>query len=129
MRVDAEKETGPVWTSVDDERCTPLGRILRRLNFDEIPQLINVLKGDMSLVGPRPERPHFVQNFKGDIPRYMTRHKIKSGITGWAQVNGYRGDTSLTERIKLDLYYMENWSIAFDIKILFFTLSAFRNAY
>ncbi|MDD5085395.1 MAG: undecaprenyl-phosphate glucose phosphotransferase [Candidatus Omnitrophica bacterium] len=129
MRPDAEKRTGPVWAKENDDRCTRLGRVLRRLNLDEVPQLWNVLVGDMSLVGPRPERPHFVEKFKGEIPRYMSRHKIKSGITGWAQVNGLRGDTSLAERIKYDIYYMESWSIAFDIKILFLTFFAFRNAY
>lgn len=129
MRPDAEKHTGPVWAKENDIRCTRLGRVLRKLNLDEVPQLWNVLVGDMSLVGPRPERPHFVEKFKGEIPRYMSRHKIKSGITGWAQVNGLRGDTSLAERIKYDIYYVESWSAAFDIKILFLTLFAFRNAY
>lgn len=129
MKVNAEALTGPVWAKESDARVTAAGRIFRRLNLDELPQIWNVLAGDMSLVGPRPERPHFVDQFKDRIPRYMSRHKIKSGITGWAQVNGYRGNTSLTERIKYDLYYMENWSIHLDIKILLRTFWAFRNAY
>ena len=129
MRPDAEKQTGPVWAQKEDDRCTPIGRVLRRFNVDELPQFWNVLRGDMSLVGPRPERPHFVDQFRGEIPRYMSRHKVKSGITGWAQVNGLRGNTSLQERIKYDLYYLENWSLPFDLEILFMTLFAFRNAY
>ncbi|MBI4550082.1 MAG: undecaprenyl-phosphate glucose phosphotransferase [Candidatus Omnitrophica bacterium] len=129
MKVNAEKETGPVWAREDDQRVTALGRFMRRTNLDELPQLWNVFKGDMSLVGPRPERPHFVRQFRDMIPRYMARHKIRSGITGWAQVNGYRGNTSLKERIKYDLYYMENWSLLLDVKILMMTLFAFKNAY
>jgi lipopolysaccharide/colanic/teichoic acid biosynthesis glycosyltransferase len=104
-----------------------VGGVLRKFNFDELPQLINVLKGEMSLVGPRPERPHFVGKFKEDIPRYMARHKIKSGMTGWAQVNGLRGNTSIEERTKYDLYYVENWSLGFDLKILFMTLAKLFN--
>jgi exopolysaccharide biosynthesis polyprenyl glycosylphosphotransferase len=129
MKINAERETGPVWAREDDQRVTPLGRFMRRTNLDEFPQLWNVFVGDMSLVGPRPERPHFVSQFRDMIPRYMARHKIKSGITGWAQVNGYRGNTSLKERIKYDLYYMENWSLLLDVKILTMTLFAFKNAY
>jgi len=129
MRIDAETKTGPVWARKEDERCLPVGRVLRRFNLDELPQFWNVFKGDMSLVGPRPERPHFVNQFRGEIPRYMARHKIRSGITGWAQVNGLRGNTSLQERIKYDLYYAENWSLLFDLEILFMTLFAFKNAY
>lgn len=129
MKVDAEKETGPVWARPNDNRRTRTGNFLRRWNIDELPQFLNVLKGDMTLVGPRPERPHFVSQFRETIPRYMARHKIKSGITGWAQVNGYRGNTSIHERIKYDLYYMENWSLMFDVKILFMTLFAYKNAY
>ncbi len=129
MKPNAEEQTGPVWAKENDERVTLLGRVLRKTNLDELPQLWNVFKGDMSLVGPRPERPHFVEQFKDAIPRYMSRHKIKSGITGWAQVNGYRGNTSLKERIKYDLYYMENWSLLLDVKILLMTFSAFKNAY
>ena len=129
MRADAEKETGPVWTQEDDPRRTRIGGFLRRWNLDELPQLWNVLRGDMSLVGPRPERPHFVEQFKGDIGRYMWRHVSKPGLTGWAQVNGLRGNTSIEERIKYDLYYLENWSLALDLKILLKTLFARENAY
>jgi exopolysaccharide biosynthesis polyprenyl glycosylphosphotransferase len=129
MRVDAERQTGPVWAKPQDSRRTSIGNFLRRWNLDELPQLLNVLKGDMSLVGPRPERPHFVHQFRHEIPRYMARHKIKSGLTGWAQVNGFRGNTSLQERIKYDLYYMENWSLLFDVEILIMTAFAFKNAY
>lgn len=129
MRVDAEKETGPVWARPNDNRRTRFGNFMRRFNFDELPQLWNVLKGEMTLVGPRPERPHFVHQFRESIPRYMARHKVKSGITGWAQVNGYRGNTSIRERLKYDLYYMENWSLLLDIEILFMTFFAYKNAY
>jgi len=129
MIVNAEKGTGPVWAKKDDPRRTPIGGFLRATNIDELPQLINVLKGEMSLVGPRPERPHFVEKFKQDIPRYMARHKIKSGMTGWAQVNGLRGNTSIEERTKYDLYYVENWSVMFDVKILFMSVFAMKNAY
>jgi exopolysaccharide biosynthesis polyprenyl glycosylphosphotransferase len=129
MRVDAEKESGPVWTQEDDPRRTRIGGFLRRHNLDELPQLWNVFRGHMSLVGPRPERPHFVEQFKGDIGRYMWRHVSKPGLTGWAQVNGLRGNTSIEERIKYDLYYLENWSLAFDLKILLKTLFARENAY
>jgi exopolysaccharide biosynthesis polyprenyl glycosylphosphotransferase len=129
MTADAEKETGPVFASQDDDRRTKVGVLLRRHNVDELPQLWNVLKGEMSLVGPRPERPHFVEKFKTDISRYMWRHVSKPGLTGWAQVNGLRGDTSIEERIKYDLYYLENWSLAFDFKILLKTLFARENAY
>jgi exopolysaccharide biosynthesis polyprenyl glycosylphosphotransferase len=127
MIYNAEKGVGPVWASKDDPRRTTVGGVLRKFNFDELPQLINVLKGEMSLVGPRPERPHFVGKFKEDIPRYMARHKIKSGMTGWAQVNGLRGNTSIEERTKYDLYYVENWSLGFDLKILFMTLAKLFN--
>ena len=129
MREDAEKETGPVWTVENDPRRTRVGAFLRRFNIDELPQLWNVLKGDMSLVGPRPERPHFVEKFKDDISRYMWRHVSKPGMTGWAQVNGLRGNTSIEERIRYDLYYLENWSLAFDFKILLRTFQARDNAY
>jgi Undecaprenyl-phosphate glucose phosphotransferase len=119
---EAERETGPVWASQDDPRCTPVGRLLRRTNFDELPQLWNVLRGDMSLVGPRPERPFFVTQFKQRIPQYMLRHKVRAGLTGWAQVNGWRGNTSLEKRIEYDLYYIENWSVSLDLKIMWLTL-------
>ena len=129
MKLDAEKETGPVWAKENDSRRTAVGEFLRRWNLDELPQFINVLKGEMSLVGPRPERPFFVGQFRENIPRYMARHRIKCGITGWAQVHGLRGNTSIEERIKYDLYYMENWSLLLDIEIIFMTFFAFRNAY
>ena len=122
MYQDAEKDTGPVWASEHDPRRTPVGALLRRFNLDELPQLINVFLGDMSLVGPRPERPPFVQQFKERIPQYMLRHRVKSGITGWAQVNGWRGNTSIEKRIEYDLYYIENWSLLLDLKILILTL-------
>jgi len=122
MYDDAEAVTGPVWAGDADPRATPLGRYLRRFDIDELPQLFNVLKGDMSLVGPRPERPYFVEQFKHRFPHYMLRHKVKSGITGWAQVNGWRGNTSLEKRIEFDLYYIENWSLSLDMKILWLTL-------
>ena len=118
----AEMDTGPVFADEDDPRCTPLGRFLRKLDLDELPQLWNVLKGDMSLVGPRPERPYFVEQFKHRVPQYMLRHKVKSGITGWAQVNGWRGNTSIEKRIEYDLYYIGNWSLALDLKIIWLTL-------
>ncbi|HUP35712.1 MAG TPA: undecaprenyl-phosphate glucose phosphotransferase [Candidatus Limnocylindria bacterium] len=118
----AEDETGPIWARDNDPRCTPVGRWLRRLDLDELPQLWNVLRGDMSIVGPRPERPYFVEQFKHRIPQYMLRHKVKAGITGWAQVNGWRGNTSLEKRIEYDLYYIENWSVGLDIKIMWLTV-------
>ena len=118
----AEDETGPVWAREDDPRCTSIGRLLRRYDVDELPQLWNVLRGDMSIVGPRPERPYFVEQFKHRIPQYMLRHKVKAGITGWAQVNGWRGNTSLEKRIEYDLYYIENWSVGLDLKIMWLTL-------
>ena len=122
MPVDVESRSGPVLPANDDPRATSLGRILRRTSIDELPQLWNVLKGDMSLVGPRPERPVFVEQFKESIPRYMSRHLVKSGLTGWAQVNGLRGDTSIRTRVEYDMYYLENWSLFFDFKILILTL-------
>lgn len=118
----AEETTGPVWAHDNDPRATPIGRWLRRLDLDELPQFWNVLRGDMSIVGPRPERPFFVQQFKHRIPQYMLRHKVKAGITGWAQVNGWRGNTSLEKRIEYDLYYIENWSVTLDLKIMWLTL-------
>ena len=122
MRVDAEASTGPIWADPDDARATTVGRWLRRFDIDELPQLWNVLRGDMSLVGPRPERPFFVEQFKHRLPQYMLRHKVKAGITGWAQVNGWRGNTSLEKRLEYDLYYIENWSVTLDIKIILLTL-------
>ena len=123
MTENAESETGPMWSRENDPRRTQLGILLRRFHFDELPQLWNVLRGDMSLVGPRPERPYFVEQFKQRIPHYMLRHKVKSGITGWAQVNGWRGNTSVEKRIEFDLYYIENWSIGLDFKILWLTIA------
>lgn len=122
MRADAEKRTGAVWAKKRDSRRTKLGSFMRASSLDEIPQFFNVLKGDMSLVGPRPERPPFVQKFREKIPQYMLRHKVKSGITGWAQINGWRGNTSIEKRIEYDLYYIQNWSMAFDLKILVLTI-------
>ena len=122
MFVDAEERTGPVWARENDPRVTPVGRWLRRLSIDELPQLWNVLSGDMSLVGPRPERPFFVEQFKHKIPQYMLRHRVKAGITGWAQVHGWRGNTSIKKRLQYDLYYIENWSLGLDFKILWMTL-------
>ena len=119
---DAEKHTGPVWAVQGDPRVTPLGRFMRKSNVDELPQLWNVLMGDMSIVGPRPERPHFVEQFKHKIPQYMLRHKVKAGLTGWAQVNGWRGNTPLEKRIEYDLYYIENWSVRLDLKIIWLTV-------
>ncbi len=118
----AEETTGPIWARDNDPRATPIGRSLRRFDLDELPQFWNVLKGEMSIVGPRPERPFFVEQFKHRIPQYMLRHKVKAGITGWAQVNGWRGNTSLEKRIEYDLYYIENWSVTLDIKIMWLTV-------
>jgi len=133
MRVDAEEHSGPVWASENDPRKTRVGSVLRRTSLDEWPQLINVLLGEMSLVGPRPERPVFVEQFRQVVPRYMERHAEKAGMTGWAQVNGLRGDTSIVERTKYDLFYVENWSFLFDLKIILRTavnlLRGDRNAY
>ena len=118
----AEDMSGPIWARDDDPRATRIGRWLRKLDLDELPQFWNVLKGDMSIVGPRPERPFFVAQFKHRIPQYMLRHKVKAGITGWAQVNGWRGNTSLEKRIEYDLYYIENWSVSLDLKIMWLTI-------
>ena len=122
MPLNAEDSSGPVWARDDDPRATAIGRWLRRTDVDELPQFWNVLKGDMSIVGPRPERPFFVEQFKHRIPQYMLRHKVKAGITGWAQVNGWRGNTSLEKRIEFDLYYIENWSLSLDFKIMWLTV-------
>lgn len=132
MPVNAEAKTGPVWATREDTRPTRLGKFLRQTSLDELPQFINVLKGDMSIVGPRPERKIFVEEFKDTVPRYMQKHYMKAGITGWAQVNGWRGNTSLEKRIEYDLFYIENWSLWFDLKIIFLTIiRGFinRNAY
>jgi Undecaprenyl-phosphate glucose phosphotransferase len=122
MHHDAEAETGPVFARDDDPRRTAFGRLLRRSNIDELPQLWNVVRGEMSIVGPRPERPNFVAEFKDRIPQYMLRHKVKAGMTGWAQVHGWRGNTSIEKRIEYDLYYIENWSVRLDFKIMWLTL-------
>ncbi|HEY4612435.1 MAG TPA: undecaprenyl-phosphate glucose phosphotransferase, partial [Bacteroidota bacterium] len=124
MRTDAEKDTGPVWTQKNDPRTTGVGRFLRRFSLDELPQLFNVFKGEMSIVGPRPERPHFVEQFKKEIPKYLDRHRVKTGMTGWAQVNGLRGNAPIEERTKYDIYYIENWSLVFDFKIILKTIRA-----
>jgi Undecaprenyl-phosphate glucose phosphotransferase len=132
MVLGAEDESGPTWASPDDPRRTRRGRFLRRWSLDELPQLINVLRGEMSLVGPRPERPEFVREFKEKFPQYMLRHRVRAGMTGWAQVHGWRGNTSVTKRIEYDLYYIENWSLSLDLKILWMTLRhglKHRNAY
>jgi len=122
MAVQKESEEKKAWTTSGDPRVTGIGKFIRRTSIDELPQLFNVLKGDMSLVGPRPERPYFVEKFKEEIPRYMIKHQVPPGLTGWAQINGYRGDTSIRKRIDHDLYYIENWSLGLDIKILFLTI-------
>ena len=122
MPAEAEAETGPVWATPCERRATRVGRLLRRTSLDELPQFLNVLRGDMSVVGPRPERPVFIEEFKAKVPHYMLRHKVKAGITGWAQVNGWRGNTSIEKRIEYDLYYIRNWSLALDLKIMLLTL-------
>lgn len=122
MEVQPESKEKRAWTTFNDPRVTKIGKFIRRTSIDELPQLFNVLKGEMSLVGPRPERPFFVDKFKEEIPRYMIKHQVKPGLTGWAQISGYRGDTSIRKRIEYDLYYIENWTLTFDIKILFSTI-------
>ena len=122
MEVQPEAEEKKAWTVKNDPRVTGIGKFMRRTSLDELPQLFNILKGDMSLVGPRPERPQFVEKFREEIPRYMVKHQVRPGLTGWAQVNGYRGDTSIRKRIEYDLYYIENWTLGLDIKILFLTI-------
>lgn len=132
MPVGAEQDTGPTWASAGEDRATWFGSFLRKTSLDELPQLINVLRGDMSIVGPRPERPVFVEKFKEEIPDYMKKHMVKAGITGWAQINGWRGNTDLRKRVEHDIYYIENWSLWFDLKIIFLTLFrgfVHKNAY
>ena len=122
MEVQTQSEEKKGWTVKNDPRVTPVGRFIRKTSIDELPQLFNVLRGDMSLIGPRPERPQFVEKFREEIPRYMVKHQVRPGMTGWAQVNGYRGNTSIRKRIDCDLYYIENWTVGLDIKILFLTV-------
>ena len=132
MKMQKDTEEKKAWTVKDDPRVTTVGKVMRRTSIDELPQLFNILKGDMSLVGPRPERPLFVERFKEEIPRYMVKHQVRPGLTGWAQVNGLRGDTSIQKRIEYDIYYIENWTLIFDIKIIimtFFTGFINKNAY
>ena len=121
MEVQTEEKEKKAWTVKNDPRVTGFGKFMRHTSIDELPQLFNILKGDMSLVGPRPERPFFVEKFREEIPRYMVKHQVRPGLTGWAQVNGYRGDTSIRKRIDCDLYYIENWTLGLDFKILFLT--------
>ena len=121
MVVQEDTDEKKEWTTKNDPRVTPVGRFIRRTSIDDLPQLFNVLMGTMSLVGPRPERPQFVDKFKEEIPRYMIKHQVRPGLTGWAQVNGSRGDTSIRKRIEYDLYYIENWTIGFDFKIILLT--------
>ena len=130
MRMQNAEDEKKQWTTADDPRKTKFGTFMRKTNIDELPQLFNVLKGDMSLVGPRPERPYFVDKFREEIPKYMIKHQVRPGMTGWAQVNGWRGDTSIEKRVECDIYYIENWSFWFDIKILWFTIfKPSKNAY
>ena len=122
MEVQKPSREAQGWTTKNDPRVTRVGRFLRRTSIDELPQLFNILMGDMSVVGPRPERPQFVEKFKEEIPRYMVKHQVRPGLTGWAQINGYRGDTSIKRRIEYDIFYIENWTMSFDIKIMFLTI-------
>jgi exopolysaccharide biosynthesis polyprenyl glycosylphosphotransferase len=128
MRVGSREEGDTQWTCADDPRRTAVGAFLRKSNLDELPQFFNVLKGDMSIVGPRPERPHFVEKFLEEFDRYNFRHTFKAGITGWAQVNGWRGDTSIAKRVEYDLYYLRNWSLTFDLQIITMTLLKIFNS-
>ena len=121
MEIQSESAEKKAWTTLNDPRVTPIGKFIRKTSIDELPQLFNVLRGEMSLIGPRPERPYFVEKFKEEIPRYMIKHQVRPGLTGWAQVNGYRGDTSIRKRIDHDLYYIENWTLGLDFKILLMT--------
>ena len=128
MKIQLPEEEKAQWTTKGDPRKTKFGNFLRKTSLDELPQLFNVIKGQMSLVGPRPERPFFVEQFKEEIPKYMIKHQVKPGMTGWAQINGFRGDTSIHKRIEHDIYYIENWHYLLDIKILLLTLfKGFRN--
>ena len=129
MRTDAEDNTGPVWATPEDPRRTHIGKWMRKWNIDETPQFINVFRGEMSLVGPRPERPCFIDQFKVTIPSYLRRHVVRSGMTGWAQIHGLRGDTSIEERTRFDIWYVQHWSLWLDVRILFRTLFARKNAY
>ncbi len=122
MTSQKEEDEVKAWTKPDDSRVTKIGSFIRKTSLDELPQIFNILKGDMSAVGPRPERPYFVEKFKEEVPRYMIKHQVRPGLTGWAQVNGYRGDTSIKKRIEFDLYYIENWTVGLDIKIMFMTI-------
>jgi lipopolysaccharide/colanic/teichoic acid biosynthesis glycosyltransferase len=128
MRLHAEEEGQIGWTVKDDPRCLKVGAFIRRWNIDEVPQFWNVLRGEMSLVGPRPERPELVVDFKGVIPHYQARHSVKPGMTGWAQIKGLRGDTDLTDRITSDIFYLENWSLLLDLQILAMTFLKNKNA-
>ena len=130
MRNDMPEVGNTVWTTEDDPRKTKFGSFIRKTSIDELPQLINVLRGDMSIVGPRPERPFYVSKFKDEIPKYMIKHHVRPGLTGWAQVNGWRGDTDIEPRIRCDIEYIEKWTPWFDVKILFMTPAAvFKNGY
>jgi lipopolysaccharide/colanic/teichoic acid biosynthesis glycosyltransferase len=129
MRLDAEQDGKAGWSTKDDPRRLRIGKLMRKWNIDETPQFWNVLKGDMSLVGPRPERPELIRNFKQEIPHYNARHTVKPGMTGWAQVNGLRGDTDLTERITYDLYYVEHWNLRFDLQTMLLTFFKNKNAH
>jgi exopolysaccharide biosynthesis polyprenyl glycosylphosphotransferase len=122
MKVSGEDTSDTKWTTPEDARKTKVGTFLRKTSLDELPQFINVLIGDMSIIGPRPERPYFVEQFKEDIPKYMVKHRVRPGITGWAQINGWRGDTSIEERIKCDIDYIENWTFGLDLKIVLKTI-------
>jgi undecaprenyl-phosphate glucose phosphotransferase len=130
MRLQTKEEEENKWTTKEDNRKTKVGKFIRKTNIDELPQFFNVLKGDMSFIGPRPERPFFVEKFKEEIPKYMIKHQVRPGITGWAQANGLRGDTSIRKRIEYDIFYIENWSLTLDIKIVILTImNGFKNAY
>ena len=122
MEIQKESSEKKAWTVRNDPRVTKIGKFLRRTSLDEFPQLYNILRGDMSLVGPRPERPLFVEKFREEIPRYMIKHQVRPGLTGWAQINGYRGDTSIRKRIDYDIFYIENWTMGLDFKIIFLTI-------